>query len=138
MDEALAQEVLLDHFKKPRRRGVLPGAGFRKEGVNPACGDRVELTGTLADGRWELMVQGSGCVVSQASASMLAQALQGRADHEARVLASAVAAWVTGRGPRPELPESAEDLEALDGVRKHPSRAKCAGLAWNLFLEREK
>lgn len=135
MDESLAQEVLLDHFKKPRRRGALPGAVVRKEGVNPACGDRVEVTATLTDGRWDLMVQGAGCVVSQASASMMAQALQGRSAEEARTLAAAVAAWVTGRGPRPDLPEDAEDLEALDGVRKHPSRAKCAGLAWNLFLE---
>lgn len=135
MDETLAREVLLDHFKTPRRKGLLAGADWKKEGVNPACGDRVSLTGALKDGRWELMAEGSGCVISQASASMMAQALQGKADAEAKNLARAVAAWVSGRGPRPDLSEDAEDLEALDGVCKHPSRAKCAGLAWNLFLE---
>jgi nitrogen fixation protein NifU and related proteins len=138
MDEALAQEVLLDHFKKPRRRGEVPGAALRREGVNPACGDRVELTGALKDGRWELMARGSGCVISQASASMLAEALQGREAAEAAALAREVALWVTGRGGRPALIDSLEDLEALEGVRRHPARAKCAGLAWSLFLEGEK
>jgi nitrogen fixation protein NifU and related proteins len=133
MDEALAREVLLDHFKNPRRRGALAGESAR-EGVNPACGDRVELTAALKDGRWDLMVRGSGCVISQASASMMAQALQGRDDADARVLAAAVRSWVTGKGPKPDL-SGLEDLEALAGVRTHPSRARCAGLAWNLFLE---
>lgn len=138
MDEVLAREVLLDHFKNPRRKGALDGAP-KREGVNPVCGDRVELTGALREGRWDLMVRGAGCVISQASASMMAQTLHGKDDAAARALAEAVGRWVSGRGPKPDLSaEGLEDLEALAGVRSHPSRARCAGLAWNLFLEGEK
>jgi nitrogen fixation protein NifU and related proteins len=139
MEESLAQEVLLDHFKRPRHKGKLAEAALVKQGINPACGDRVALTGSLQDGRWVLKFEGAGCVISQASASMLTQALQGRTAEEAKTLALAVAKWVSNSGPPPDLSgEGLEDLEALSGVRRHQGRVKCAGLAWNLFLEEER
>jgi nitrogen fixation NifU-like protein len=136
MEDALAQDILLDHFKKPRRRGTLPSATLRKSGLNPACGDRVELTGAVKDGRWELRTDGSGCVISQASASMMTAALGGREVGAARALAGVVLNWLAGRGAGPDFSgEGLEDLEALEGTRRHASRAKCACLAWELFLE---
>ena len=136
MDEALAGEVLLDHFKNPRGRGKVPEAVLKKSGVNPVCGDRVELTGNLKDGRWELKTEGAGCVISQASASMMTEALKDRPAGEASALARAVFNWISGRGARPDFSsEGLEDLDALAGVRRHPARASCACLAWNLFLE---
>jgi nitrogen fixation NifU-like protein len=135
MDAALSQDVLLDHFKNPRHRGAVPAPVLSGQGVNPACGDRVSVTGTWNGGRLLMKIEGTGCVISQASASMMAQALQGRGPDEAKALARAVRGWISG-GERPAMEgEGAEDLEALSGVRRHPSRVKCACLAWTVFLD---
>jgi nitrogen fixation NifU-like protein len=135
MDAALSQEVLLDHFRKPRHRGKVDAPSLSGAGVNPACGDRVEVTGTWPDGRLLLKTEGAGCVISQASASMMGLVLQGRTAAEAASTARAVREWISGRGPRPEAGSDVEDLESLEGVRRHPARVKCACLAWTVFLE---
>lgn len=136
MDAALSQEVLLDHFKNRRRRGKVEAPVLAKAGVNPACGDRVELTGLWEGGRLNLKTEGAGCVISQASASMMGQLLQGRTPEEAAAAARSVRDWIAGRGPKPALSgDGVEDLESLEGVRRHPARVKCACLAWTIFLE---
>jgi nitrogen fixation NifU-like protein len=136
MEDALTQDILLDHFKNRRHRGTVPSATLRKSGLNPACGDRIELTGAVKDGCWELRTDGSGCVISQASASMMAAVLGGREVGRARSLAGVVLNWLAGRGASPDFSgDGIEDLEALEGVRRHASRAKCACLAWEIFLE---
>ncbi len=134
MDPALSQEVLLDHFKNPRHRGKAASPALSGAGVNPACGDRVEVTATLDQGRLSIQVEGAGCVISQASASMMAQVLQGESADGAKAKARMVRDWISGRGAAPDF-EAMADLEALEGVRRHPSRVKCACLAWTVFLD---
>jgi len=80
---------------------------------------------------------GEGCSISMASASMMAEALQGKTLEEARRLAEAFKARQLTKGAIPDPPEGLEigELEALDGVRAYPVRIKCALLAWNTLLE---
>ena len=74
----LYQEVILDHNKRPRNFGPLPGADRQADGHNPLCGDRLHLAvrlegDTIADVRFE----GSGCAISKASASLMTERVKG-------------------------------------------------------------
>lgn len=132
LDE-LYRELILEHYRSPRNRGRLPEPDAAARGRNPLCGDDVEVSlqiedGTVADARF----LGKGCSISQASASMMTEAIKGKSVEEARHLAEEFEALMKG-----EL-ASAEDLgdvEALSGVRKYPVRIKCALLAWTTLEE---
>ncbi len=127
------REIILDHYRKPRNRGELPGATQRVEGLNPVCGDEIHIdlairAGTIDD----LSFWGQGCSISQSSASMLTERLKGRTVEEAeRVLGMVRSMLVDGALPHSEL----DDLQALEGVAKLPVRVKCALLSWNVLQE---
>lgn len=83
----LYQEVIVDHGRRPRNFGPLPGANHRAEGFNPLCGDRLTLQlqvvdGVIRDARFE----GAGCAISTASASLMTEALKGRSTSDAEAL----------------------------------------------------
>ncbi len=127
--EDLYQEALLLRYKSPKRRGTLPDATHTSGGKNPSCGDRVELFLKVNGDRIEAArFDGEGCAVSQASADLLAEAVEGKTIPEALELVRAFKAMVVeGKPPAPALGE----LKILAGVAKLPSRVKCATLAWN-------
>ena len=78
MDD-LAQANILDHYKHPRNQGVLEHPTISREEHNPLCGDKVRLDLSIKDGIIEdLRFTGRGCTISQASTSMLTEALKGR------------------------------------------------------------
>lgn len=137
LDE-LYKEVILDHYQNPRNRGQLPDAQIATRGYNPLCGDELELfvdvNGEVVDA---VMFSGRGCSISQASASMMTESLQGRSLAEAEKLVSAFKAMMMAEGDtgRLEALEAPEDLEALQGVKRYPVRVKCALLPWNTFVE---
>lgn len=126
----LYQEVIFDHYRRPRNRGALPGASHEAEGYNPLCGDRVKVHVRVDDGVVrEVSFEGEGCAISTASASLMTEALQGRRVDEIGPLFSSFHAMVTGEagGPQAQLGK----LEVLAGVREFPARVKCATLAWH-------
>jgi len=133
----LYQEVILDHYKKPRNFRSLPEANRRLEGYNPLCGDRVTVYLVVEDGRVrDIGFQGTGCAISTASASLMTEVLRGKRVEEAEALFHAFHELVTGQPSRtsgvageaaPELGK----LEILGGVREFPMRVKCATLAWH-------
>lgn len=126
----LYQEVILDHYKRPRHYGTLPQATGKAEGYNPLCGDQISVSLQVIDGRIEAMgFEGSGCAICTASASMMSEALVGKTVDEAIDLFSNFQAIVTGKNDGLEIGE----LEVLAGVREHPVRIKCATLAWHTF-----
>ncbi|GIW09842.1 MAG: iron-sulfur cluster assembly scaffold protein NifU [Dehalococcoidia bacterium] len=134
MLEELYREIILDHYRSPRNRGELSDADARARGRNPVCGDDVTLylkvcEGTITAAR----STGNGCAISQASSSILSQAVVGRSLEEALGLVAAVEGMMRG-GPVPEGPQL-DDLAALEGVRKFPARIKCALLAWETLKE---
>ncbi|MEO8541794.1 MAG: Fe-S cluster assembly sulfur transfer protein SufU [bacterium] len=127
----LYRELILDHYRRPRNYGELPGALFRAEGVNPVCGDEIHIDLDVRDGVLdEINFWGQGCSISQSSASMMTDRLKGKQTDEARRVMSQVRAMlVDGALPDREL----GDLEALEGVAKLPVRVKCALLCWNVL-----
>ncbi|HJU91053.1 MAG TPA: SUF system NifU family Fe-S cluster assembly protein [Gemmatimonadaceae bacterium] len=127
---ALYQELILDHFRRPRNRGALESPDATAEMRNPLCGDRIALQvafdgGALRDVRFA----GEGCAISQASASMMTQALKGKSRAEAGQLASRFGEMIAGNAEAAKDPSLGE-LRALAGVARIPVRVKCATLAW--------
>ena len=83
--ESLYQEILLDHYRRPRNFGVLKEADVHEHGVNPLCGDEIEITLKVEDGRVaDVRFQGKGCSISKASASMMTEAVRGMSLEEIR------------------------------------------------------
>lgn len=134
--EDLYREVLLDYSRDRARRGLIEAADFRSHGINPVCGDEIELTLRSQDGRvGALRYDGHGCVISQASAAMMGESLEGQTLPRARELAVAFKEMMLSRAPLDSLPAELETLKVLEGVRRFPLRVKCATLAWNTFLQ---
>jgi nitrogen fixation NifU-like protein len=126
----LYQEVIFDHYKRPRNFHALPGADCSAEGHNPLCGDRVTVYLKTKDGVIEeVSFEGSGCAISTASASLMTEVLRGKSLADVEQLFAGFHAMVTDAetAPHPELGK----LEVLSGVRAFPARVKCATLAWH-------
>ena len=134
MLEDLYQEVILDHYKNPRNKRALPGAELSCSKNNPLCGDEITVKAHLEDGRVaDVAFEGKGCSISQASASMLTEAVKGRSVHEAGFLTEEFRSMMQGAADPDE--EEFGDLIALKGVVKYPVRIKCAVLAWDVFQD---
>jgi nitrogen fixation NifU-like protein len=133
LDE-LYREIILDHYRNPRHRGALASPTAIHEGLNPLCGDEVTVE-LLVEGERvaEVAYKGSGCSISQSSASMMTEAIDGKPLDEVKRLSRDFTAMM--RGEEKVDPESLGDLEALSGVRKFPVRVKCATLAWHTLEE---
>ena len=128
----LYQEVILDHNRRPRNYGPLPGASRTAQGHNPLCGDRLTLYVQLDGDRIAgISFEGSGCAISKASASLMTDALKGRSLAEAGLLFDRFHQMVTSPFDRPIDEEGLGKLAAFAGVREFPVRVKCASLAWH-------
>lgn len=125
----LYRETVLDHFRSPRGRKPLDRVDRSQNGHNPLCGDRmtvsVKLEGDTIAG---VSVESTGCAISIASGSMLAELLPGMTKAQAQELAVAFRGMMHGN-PAPEGMEIG-DLDTLEGIRNFPVRVKCALLAW--------
>ncbi len=109
--DELYRENILEHYKHPRCHGTLDDATVSYEDANPLCGDRIRMDFKIADGRIEkVRFSGTGCSISQASASMLCEAVEGRTLEEVRAM---------GR----------DDVLEMIGIDLGPVRLKCALLA---------
>ena len=136
LDE-LYREVILDHYRNPRNPDLVADAQIKAEGFNPFCGDQVSLQIKLnGNGIIESVgLQGGGCSISQASASMLTELLKGKTLDEAEAASASFRRLMHGDPvDRADL-EALGNLEALAGVRKFPIRIKCALLSWAALEE---
>jgi len=80
----LYQDVILDHYRRPRHRGALVDANRRAQGFNPLCGDQLTLYVRVKDGVIEeVSFEGSGCAISTASASLPTESIKGKTEREA-------------------------------------------------------
>jgi nitrogen fixation protein NifU and related proteins len=132
--EELYKEVILDHYKNPRNKRGLPEADRSSRKTNPLCGDEITVHARLSDGRVaEVTFEGSGCSISQASASMLTESVKGNSVAEAEDLAARFRGMMEGKVEPDE--EGFGDLMALRGVVKYPVRIKCAVLAWDVLQD---
>lgn len=132
---ALYQELILDHYRRPRNRGPLehPDVALRKK--NPLCGDVVELQLRFeGDTVREVSFTGEGCAISQASASMLTQQVKGKTAADAARLLQQFTRMVHGDAAAAADP-TLGDLRALAGVSRLPVRHPCALLGWTALAE---
>ncbi len=130
----LYRDIIIDHYRHPRHKGHLETPSATHEGLNPLCGDEVTIEVLVADGRIaDIAYTGSGCSISQSSASMMTESVAGKLLPDAHHLIEEFTALM--RGSDEGDPEELGDLEALTGVRKFPTRIKCATLAWHTLDE---
>jgi len=95
---ALYQEVILDHNRKPRNWGTLSDATHHAEGVNPLCGDRLQLAVKLAGDDVEAIAfEGESCAICKASASMMTRAVKGKPRANAEQLIQEFRDMATGK-----------------------------------------
>ena len=129
--ESLYQEIILDHYKRPRGRGLREPFDAEVHHVNPTCGDELTLRVTLdGDVVTDISYDGQGCSISQASASVLHEQLVGETVATGLATTDAFVTLMQGRG-RVEPDEYVlGDAVAFAGVAKYPARVKCALLGW--------
>ena len=143
--EDLYREIILDHYRSPRNRGELASPpALRVEGFNPLCGDEIVVYLDVADGKLvDIKIAGTGCSISQSSASLMSAAVKGKTLDEVHRVINRFKQLMTitegtledGSEPEPiDLPAMGE-LAALAGVVKFPVRIKCATLSWNTLVE---
>ena len=128
--QELYQSVILDHNRKPRNFGALPGANRTAEGKNPLCGDQVQVELHVdGDVISDVHFTGHGCAISKASASLMTAAVKGKTRAEAEALFQRFHALVLGQDPAggKELGQ----LVVFSSVSRFPVRVKCASLAWH-------
>jgi len=124
----LYQDLIIEHYRRPRNHRLLEDANRSAEGFNPLCGDHVTLYLKVKDGVVEdVSFVGTGCAISTASASLLTESVKGRTEAEAQALIGDFQRLVTSEDVQPDLGK----LQALAGVRRFPARVKCATLAWH-------
>ena len=127
------QALISDHFRRPRNRGALNEAAMGRAD-NPACGDIVRVWAGVSDGKVvQATFDGSGCLLSQAAASMVTVFVRGKTLDAVARLRSAFAEAL--RPGAEALPVEFGDLRALEGVRRFPNRARCAVLAFDALAE---
>ncbi|PYP52209.1 MAG: SUF system NifU family Fe-S cluster assembly protein [Gemmatimonadetes bacterium] len=132
---ALYQELILDHYRRPRNKGALDDATHSVSLNNPLCGDEIDLQ-LRVDGEVirEARFIGRGCSISQAAASMMTQLLKDRSIPQALALADRMSAMMRGDQAAAQ-DKTLGDLRALAGVSKFPVRIKCALLPWNALTD---
>jgi nitrogen fixation NifU-like protein len=136
--EDLSREIILDHYRTPRNRGELDPPALSADGHNPLCGDEIRISVAVQDGVvTDVRFSGSGCSISQSSASMMTSAIKGKPVEQVKSIVRRFKQMMTIDEEDSEIDESINlgDLEALQGVVKFPVRIKCATLGWNTLLD---
>ncbi len=125
----LYREILLNHYRQPRNHVAIDSPTCSADGSNPLCGDQVRIDVSIEGDRIAaISFSGSGCSISQSSASMMTEYVKGRTVAEARAGVDAFQRMmITAEAPGLD---GFDDIEALIGVAKFPARVKCASLAW--------
>lgn len=115
-EQDIYEEHVLDHYEDPYHRGPLETATHVHAGKNPLCGDVIQIHLRLSpEGRVdEAWFEGQGCVISQASASMLTEKVEGKTLDEVKQF-------------------SADEMLELFGPRLTPNRQKCCLLSWKVL-----
>lgn len=130
------QQVVLDHYKKPRNFRKIDQPTHFANGSNPLCGDKIQVYLILENGIVkDLSFEGSGCAICTASSSMMTQSLIGKTEAEADAIFNRFHALLTEENLDVDGDGGLDlgKLKAFAGVREFPVRVKCATLAWHTF-----
>ncbi|MGA8208088.1 MAG: SUF system NifU family Fe-S cluster assembly protein [Candidatus Dormiibacterota bacterium] len=130
-DDELFREIILDHYRHPRRHGLVDPADVTTHGHNPLCGDEVDLSLRVRGGLVEAVgFEGQGCSISMAAASMMSEQIHGKSLVATKELLGRFRAMLI-EGQDPGTLGDIGDLEALAGVHRYAARIKCAMLPWS-------
>ena len=130
MDE-LYEAIILDHYRSPRNTETIDEPDIDLEVNNPFCGDEFHIQIKVEDDAVsQVGITGRGCAISQASASLLAELVEGKSASEVESSVDAVRRLLKGEEITDAEADILGDIEALGGVRKFPVRIKCALLSW--------
>jgi len=128
----LYQDIILKHNKAPSHYGVLDGHTHTAEGYNSLCGDRINVFLKIEEDRIAaIQFEAAACAIVNASASIMSENLCGKTIKEAKQLEERVKELLTTE--MDAAIETEGEVAALAGVRKFPSRIKCATLPWETF-----
>ncbi|WP_257349534.1 Fe-S cluster assembly sulfur transfer protein SufU [Pseudalkalibacillus decolorationis] len=128
--DQLYRQVIMDHYKNPRNKGVIEDGSLTVNLNNPTCGDRIQISMDVEDGKIkDAKFDGEGCSISLASASMMTQSIIDLPVDEALRLSKVFSDMMQGK-EYDDGDLDLGDLESLQGVSKFPARIKCATLAW--------
>jgi nitrogen fixation protein NifU and related proteins len=130
--QELYQDVILDHYRRPRNHHRLEHPDRVAEGDNPLCGDHVtvfvQLDGDLVK---DVTFEGGGCAIATASASLMTEALKGKTLREAKEVFRRFHGLLTGTAQETVTGPGLGKLAVFSGVCQYPVRVKCATLAWH-------
>jgi nitrogen fixation NifU-like protein len=134
--DSLYQEVILDHYKHPLHKNLLPEYTAQVHHVNPSCGDEITLNVLIAGGIVESVSwDGVGCSISQASTSIASDLMVGKSLEDALATVEEFSKLMGSKGNEKGNEDILEDGVALAGVSKFPARIKCALLGWMAFKD---
>jgi nitrogen fixation protein NifU and related proteins len=129
--ESLYQEIILDHYKRPKNKVLQDKYSVEVHHNNPSCGDEVTLRVQVENQIvTELSWDGVGCSISQASSSVMSELTQGIPVEKALLLEESFLELMQGKGEVVADEEELEDAIAFSGVARYPARVKCALLGW--------
>ena len=133
--KSLYQQLILDHYRKPRNRGDLDDRTVEVLMRNPTCGDEITLQLKIEDERIaDVKFLGDGCSISQASVSMMTTLLKGESLDTAHHVATRFTKMMHGDEEAARDPDLG-NLRSLAGVAKFPVRIKCALLGFDALQE---
>jgi nitrogen fixation NifU-like protein len=128
----LYQEAILDHYRRPRNFHKLERSNRQAQGLNPFCGDKLNVFLLVEDGIIrEISFVGAGCAISIASASMMTESLKGKTETETKLAFERFDQLLTRSSESLPDPDSMGNLAVFSTLREYPVRVKCATLAWH-------
>lgn len=135
LDE-LYQEVILDHYKRPRGAGLREPYEGESHQVNPTCGDEITLRVHVEGDRVaDVSYDNVGCSISKASASVMYELVKDTKIDDALARLNEFTELMNSKGQGQGDEETLEDAVAFAGVSKYPMRVKCALLGWMAFKD---
>lgn len=127
----LYREVILDHSQNPHHKHALPRATSKTTLKNPTCGDVINLELEIKDDKIiDAGFSGEGCTISQASASMMTDAIIGKTTTQGLEMAHIFSDMVMGKQHPDSDLKKLGDAAILSSVMQFPARIKCATLSW--------
>ena len=135
----LYQEIILDHGKNPRNKGICKDHSHDAKAHNPLCGDKVHVYIKLDKEKkvLDLSFEGEGCAISLASASILTETLKGKDITFAKKVTEDFLSMVKNK-TKITVNSLTEDqittITSLSGVQEFPMRVKCATMVWHTFM----
>jgi len=131
----LYREIVNEHNLHPTHKKEIENPTMVLNGVNPSCGDDIDLQLLIRDGKIEdAAFSGSGCAISQASADMMCDLIIGRPLNEAKQLSDDFMGMIRGSATEEQI-EALDESAALQDISHMPARVKCAVLGWRTMSE---